>query len=644
MDHGRRSVGPLAQVMAPEGVLGGRYLLGERVGAGGMATIFRAYDPVLERDVAIKVVHAHLAEDAGLVERFRHEARHAASLDHPNVVHVYDAGVEDLPYIVMEFVDGPSLRQVLQRRGRLTAGQALTIIEPVARALARAHSRGLIHRDVKPENILLSDDGRAKIADFGIARTVAASSQTRTGQLIGTVHYLAPELVDGREATPASDQYALGVVLFEAVTGRKALPADSAAAVALRHAREAIPTPSDFVEDVSKHFDRVVARATAHDPVERFDDLTAFADALRRAVPSGPQAVSFAAGDGQEHTLTVDQAALSTATVDAVDDVGGRKVRPRPRRSPRLRGMLRVALMAAAILAVLAAGAFAYWNFILAPVRTVPPLVGVSEDAAAAELEELGLSLDVTERYFDLKAPEGEILAQSPAAETTLRTGGAVGVEVSRGLDTSEVPRLTGRTVDEAQDALDDATLGNLTVTEEVFSDTAPAGEIIAQQPEPGATVEWKSDVDVVVSKGIEQIEVPQVIGRAQEDAEAVLTDAKLEVSASSEYSDEVPTAGEVISQSVAAGDTVDKGTTVELVVSQGPLTLEMPDVRTQPLDDAVAELENLGLDVTVAEEPVPRIGPFQRGEVGRAEEQLPQAGETVQRGDRVMLYTFVDG
>jgi serine/threonine-protein kinase len=693
-------VGPLARVMAPEGVLGGRYLLGERVGAGGMATIFRAHDPVLERDVAIKVVHAHLAEDTELVERFRHEARHAASLDHPNVVHVYDAGVEDLPYIVMEYVDGPSLRQVLQRRGRLTPGQALTVVEPVAHALARAHARGVIHRDVKPENILVAGDGRAKIADFGIARTIAATSQTRTGQLVGTVHYLAPELVDGREATPASDQYALGVVLFEAVTGRKALPADSAAAVALRHARESIPAPSDFVGDVGKPFDRVVARATALDPADRFVDLTAFAHALRAAVPSGRQPVPFAAGDGQEHTLVVDRAAVPTATVDAIDDVGGRFAaqprRPRRARQPRwarrprwagraraprraqrsrtgrdragrdhaergadsagirpgrghrpgawrrrvrARRVLRGALATVAVLGVLAAGAFAYWHLVLAPVRTVPGLVGVPEDVA-----ELGLTLDVTGRDFDLEAPEGEILAQTPAADTTLRTGGEVDVEVSRGLDTTEVPNLVGTTVDEAQSLLDDQTLGNATVTDEVFSDTAPAGEIVSQDPGSGTSLEWTSDVGVVVSKGIEQVEVPEVVGQSQDEAQTALTDARLQVDVSSEYSDEVPTAGEVISQSVGAGDTVDKGTAVELVVSRGPLTVEMPDVRTAPIEDAVAQLEELGLDVTVAEEPVPRIGPFQRGELGRAEETLPQAGDSVQRGDGVLIYTFVDG
>ena len=652
--------GSLAGVIAPDGTIGGRYRLGPRIGAGGMATIFRAHDPVLERDVAVKVVHAHLADDPRLVDRFRHEARHAASLDHPNVVHVYDAGVQDLPYIVMELIEGPSLRQVLSDQGPLRPGQAVTILEPVSRALARAHSRGIVHRDVKPENILLAGDGRAKIADFGIARTVAATSSTRAGQLVGTVHYLAPELVDGREASAASDQYAVGVVLFEILTGRKALPADSPAAVALRHARETVPPPSAYVTNVGRALDRVVARATARKPSDRYPDLTAFADALRQAVPAGPEPVAVAAGPSGD-TLVVDRDALPTATVAAVDDITSRRpagapVRsrlarlvPRRRATPRRRAdrahrRLRpfAVVITVALLAALAAAGL--WHFVVAPVRTVPDLSGVPEDVAIAELADLGLSLEVTDRQFDLEVPEGAVLSQTPAPASALRSGGVVEATVSRGLDTTEVPDITGRTVEEAAAALEESTLGEVKVADEIYHDAVPAGAIVSQDPEPGAVVDQLTDVQVVVSRGIEQVEVPEVVGAMAEDAEAALADAKLAVESSTTYSDEVPTAGEVISQSVEAGSTVDKGTVVELVVSRGPLTIEMPDVRTQPIDDAVAELESLGLDVTVDEEPVPTIGPFRRGTVGRAEEQLPQAGASVERGAQVVLYTFVDG
>lgn len=666
--------------MAPDGTLGDRYRLGEMIGAGGMATIFRAHDPVLERDVAIKVVHAHLAHDHALIDRFRHEARHAASLDHPSVVHVYDAGVQDLPYIVMELVEGPSLRQVLSEQGRLTPGQALAVLEPVARALSRAHERGVVHRDVKPENILLAVDGRAKIADFGIARTVAATSHTRAGQLVGTVHYLAPELVDGRDASAASDQYALGVVLFEALTGRKALPAESPTAVALRHAREHVPAPSAFATGVDKALDRVVATATARDPRRRFANLAAFADALRAAVRSGPEPLAVqrrTSADG--HTLVVDRQSLPTAAVDAIDEVGRRTPRGSlvPRWLPRLprRGQARASrgwprsplgrprqrreapgrrprqgrrgARAAAVLGivlVVAAATFASWNFVIAPVRAVPDLVGAPEEAARAAVEELGLEFDVTSSAFDLEVPEGAVLSQQPGADAALRRGGVVGVTLSRGLDTTPVPDVTGMTVEDATEALEAATLGSVDVVEEAYHDAVPAGQIISQTPAADEVVDQLSDVEVVVSRGIEQVEVPDVAGRSEDEAEQLLADAKLAVETSSTYSDDVPEAGEVISQSLDAGSTVDKGTTVELVVSRGPLTVTMPDVRARSIEAAVEELESLGMDVTVSEEPVPTVGPFRRGRVGRAEEQLPQAGAPVERGTQVVLYTFVDG
>ena len=644
--EGSQPGGLLAKTIAPEGLIGGRYRIGERVGAGGMATIFRAHDPVLERDVAVKVVHAHLAGDDALVERFRHEARHAAALDHPNVVHVYDAGVEDLPYIVMEYIDGPSLRQVLQQRGRLTPGETLTVLEPIGRALARAHVRGVIHRDVKPENILLSSDGRAKIADFGIARTMAATSQTRTGQLIGTVHYLAPELVDGRDATSRSDQYALGVVAFEMLTGRKALPADSPAAVALRHARERVPAPGEFVTDSSKQLDRVVARATARDPGDRFEDLNAFADALHAAVPGGPRPLTFTTDGDQERTLVVDQSALPTATVAAVDDVERRNpaMDDAPASRTRAARLVRASLLAVLIVAALAISAGAYWNFVVAPVQTVPSLIGLTEGAAGSELEELGLLLEVNGREFDLEAPEGAILSQDPDANAQLRSGGAVGVVVSAGLDTTDVPDVTGRTVDEAQSALSEHTLGDVTVVDEVFSDTVERGRILSQEPEAAATVDQLTPIEVVVSRGIEQVEVPELVGLDQQEAEQAIEEAKLGVDITSEYSDEVPTEGQVISQGVEPATTVDKGTTVDLVVSRGPLTITLPDVRGKPLDAAVEQLEALGLTVETDQDPVPTVGPFKRGVPGRAEETIPQAGKEITRGDDVLIYTFVDG
>src|SRR5688500_4904034 len=241
---------PSPEAAAPTGtgpitvgtVVSGRYRVVARLGAGGMATIYRAVDESLERDVAIKVLHPHLADDELLLKRFRAEARSAAGLLHPNIVNVFDQGVADLPFIVMEYVDGPSLRDVLHDRGRLTPREVLAIAEPVCNALARAHAAGLVHRDVKPENVLIAADGTVKVADFGIARAIADTSHTATGTLVGSVHYLAPELMQGATATDRSDQYALGVVIFELLTGRKPLPAETPMAVAMRSEERRVGT------------------------------------------------------------------------------------------------------------------------------------------------------------------------------------------------------------------------------------------------------------------------------------------------------------------------------------------------------------------------------------------------------------------
>src|SRR5680860_617418 len=308
-------------------LLAGRYRLLRRIGSGGMATIYLATDTSLERAVAIKVLHAHLADDPVLLERFRVEGRHAASLTHPNIVGVFDQGVDDLPYIVMEHVDGPSLRQVLLERGPLTAGEALSVLDPVCRGLARAHTAGVVHRDVKPENVLVAADGTPKVADFGIARAMAATSHTQTGTLIGSVHYMAPELVDGKECSPASDQYAVGILLYELLTGDKPLSADSPMAVALRHAREDIPPPSLAEPSIPPAVDDVVLRATAHDPADRFPDLLAMAEALHRAVPRGAQPVAVSSGlpAGHEGTLIIPSDSVDTTSLSTSEEVNGRR-------------------------------------------------------------------------------------------------------------------------------------------------------------------------------------------------------------------------------------------------------------------------------------------------------------------------------
>jgi beta-lactam-binding protein with PASTA domain len=622
-------------------VLGGRYRVTARIGAGGMATIYRAVDESLERVVAVKVLHPHLAEDASFLARFRVEARSAAALLHPHIVTVFDQGTALLPYIVLEHVDGPSLRDVLNGRGRLPPAETLAVVEPVCAALVRAHAGGVVHRDVKPENVLVAADGTPKVADFGIARAVAETSVTQTGMLVGSVHYLAPELVEGQPATPASDQYAVGVLTFELLTGRKPLPADTPMAVALRHAREAVPAPSRYAPDVSKGLDRVVARATATDPRKRFADVAALAAALREAVPSGPAPVVVPARDGNDHghdTLVVPADAAETVSVAAAEELAGRRTRPRRAR----RWLVRLVLVGL-LLATLASGAYGVWDQLVAPVTAVPPLVGRSQADALAALNGAGFGLVVAQdTTHSLTVPEGAVAAQVPAADVGLRRGGDVTVTLSAGPAVVTMPGVLGVSQDEALATLRAEPYAFDVRVDEAFTETgAPAGTVQAQLPAPGEELRAGSEVVVNVSLGVEQVTVPDLSGATREEAERRLAGAKLAATFEEAYSDEVPHAGRVVSQSPTADATVDKGATVTVTISKGPVTFELPRVEGEAVGDAVARLEALGLDVAVHEERRPRIGPFVRGRFGRVEVQDPAAGTAVRRGQRVDLYTF---
>ena len=638
-------------------VLAGRYRLDARIGAGGMATIYRARDLTLDRDVAVKVLHPHLVDDEALRERFRTEARHAARLLHPNIVNVFDTGDRDgpdgLPWIVMEYVDGPSLRDVLRERGRLSPREALAVVEPIARGLARAHDGGVVHRDVKPENVLIAPDGTPKVADFGIARALAETSHTQTGMLIGSVHYMAPELVSGKPATVATDQYGIGVLLYELLTGRQPLPAESPMAVALRHAQELIPAPSAANPEVPPALDRLVARATAPRPEDRYPDLLELASALRAAVPDGPVPVVVHTrdDDGREHTLIIPAVGAETTVVPPAPDgePGGRAKRAVSRRRPagpaeragraaRTRRGRRVPL---AVLLVLALGlaATGVWAFVLAPPVTVPDVRDMTLAEAADALEAEGLALAEAEPVHSRDVPQGMVAAQEPEAGGRARKGGQVRVALSRGPLMVTMPSVLGLTRDEALDKL--AEHGFDVQVDEGWHDAAPKGTIAGQSPEPGETVAEGRDVSVYLSQGIEQVTVPDLSGMDRDEAAEALEQHKLAASFIEIYSDDVPEAGAVISQSVQAGQVVDKDTTVEVHVSKGPLTVTLPSVEGRPIDEGRAALQRLDLKVVVIEQARPRVGPFKRGDYGRVEAQDPSGGTKVKRGDTVRLWTF---
>lgn len=628
----------------PGRVMGERYRLSERIGAGGMASIYRARDLTLERDVAVKVLHAHLADEPPVLARFRTEAQHAAALAHPHVVSVFDQGGEEQPFIVMEFVDGPSLRELLRRRGRVPPAEALALLDPVCRALHRAHSLGMIHRDIKPENVLITGDGVVKVADFGIARAIEGSNHTQTGALVGSVHYLAPELVDDQRATAASDQYAVGVVLFELLTGRKALPAESPVAVALRHAREPIPPVSEFASDVPSALDEIIGRACAFDPEDRYTDLAELLTALHAAVPEGPAPVAIPSDEVDTSTVV---APVEETPVPPTSPTGTTPVprpSPRRRRDPRQAGrrLLTTAAVIVALLTLVGAGSAAAWHWLIAPVQQMPQLDDLEQEEAEEILDGLGLIPNI-DRQNTMSDPEGVVIGQDPPAGSELRRGSEVELIVSDGPDTVEVQNVVGRSLGEARQILEDEPYYFEITVDEQFHDTAPPGQVTAQSIEAEDEVEQGAEIVLRVSLGVEQVEVPDVSGLMREEAEARLAAADLTSSVTTTYSDTVPNAGEVIEQSIDPGSEVDVDSAVELTVSRGPLTIEVPDLRGNDVEAAVAELEELDLDVNVIRQPRPRIGPFVRGEEGRVEELDPAPGSNIERGQRIDVYTFDD-
>ena len=634
-----------------ERVLAGRYRVGRRIGAGGMATIMRGTDTQMDRAVALKVLHPHLADDPEVRDRFRAEARHAASLSHSHVVAVYDQGEADLPYIVLELVDGPSLREVLATHGPLSARQVLTVLAPLADALDAAHAIGLIHRDVKPENVLVTTDGRPKLADFGIARVMAATSHTATGTLVGSVHYLAPELVDGAAATPASDQYALGVMAFELLTNRKPLPADTPMAIALRHANEDIPAPSRYAPEVPRAVDAVVARATAHDPADRYPDMGAFAAALAAAVDDEPAPVTHLSDDGQLQTLVLptelaQTTALATRparTAAEADLVARRReatppqgTRP-PRRWPRRLG---VGVLVLGVLAVLGAAGALLWTEVLAPGVPVPTLVGSTQGEAFAALEDDGLRLDIVGEEHRLDVPAGEVLTQDPEPGVELREGEVVAVTLSLGPQVVEMPRLLEQPVEEVLALLEEDHFE--VVAGEEHHDTVPEGLVIAQLPDPGTPVEQGSRVDLVVSLGIEQVEVPDLAGLDRAQVEAALAEVRLTADVSEEWSDEQPEAGLVVSQGIGPAETVDALSTVPVVLSRGPLTIEVPPLRGLSVADARAAVEALGaIELEEYSDELPSLGPFTYGTPNEVREQIPEPGTPIQRGGTIEIYYY---
>ncbi len=656
----RTNAGRVADPMIGR-VLDDRYRVGPKVARGGMATVYQATDLRLDRTVAIKIMHAGLGDDPDFVSRFEREARSAARLSHHNAVSVFDQGEDgETLFLVMEYVPGLTLRDLIRKEAPMPPGKALAVIEPVLAALAAAHGAGMIHRDVKPENVLLADDGRVKVADFGLARAVNAETQhTATGGvLIGTVSYLSPELVVDGKADARSDVYAAGVILYEMLTGQKPHQADSPIQVAYKHVHEDVPPPSRLVPGLPAYVDALVARATARDKDQRPADarvLLAHVHRVRIAVDQGIREDAELTADlmprptgtpvSNTHELpgrdeVFDQALLEShearfageglesvgpaiATGIALAEVEPTTVVPPPRRaSPpagaelqstpppgvapppgssrplpgRRRSRRGLYLLIGTLLLALLVG-LGGWYLGVARYTVTPGVLNLPEAAAQAKVAKAGLRFATGEPAYSETVAKGSVIKTDPVAGSRVAKDGKVTAVLSLGPERYAVPRLRGASLSEASTRLRDAHLSLGNVVSQ-YHEKVPPDQVIGTKPAKGTQLKRDSAVEVVVSKGPKPIAIPDWTNRSADKAEQQLKKLGFKVDKRSANSDTVR-AGRVISQTPHSGEG-HKNDVISLVVSKGPELVEIPGIRGKRLDDASEQLKKLGLNVEV--------------------------------------------
>lgn len=579
-------------------VLGGRYRILETIGEGGMAVVYKARDTLLGRVVAIKVLHPQYAQDDEFVERFREEARAAASLLHPNVVNVYDVGRDDgRDYIVMEYVPGESLKSIIRRQGRLSVATATRYVMHILEALAHAHESGIIHRDIKPHNILITIDGRAKVADFGIARAASSSGLTETGTVLGTVAYISPEQARGAQVDQRSDLYSLGVVYYEALTGRVPFSGDTSVSVALKHIQEIPEPPSLYNPAIPRAIEKVIMKALQKDPAKRFATAKEMLSALSAAAKSLPSEPPMTASVGGRRDTSArssraqqDGVQESTRVMNPKEIVGVQDKLPGRTdyegdedmsRSRRGSGRIRLALILLVIATVgVLLGAWGIQSF-LGWINTgevaVPDFTGKTVADAEIIARQNKLRLDTSVSRYSDTVPEGHVMSQSPAPGTKRKVWSTVILTVSLGKDLAEVPDLYGKSVREAEIALDDAGLSVGEIAQDYHPDV-PAGRIISQSPEAGAKAETGSQVSLVVSQGPPpaSIQVPQLVGLDEESAKAAIAASGLSAGEIKAQPTSSAPAGTVLAQNPPAGTEVEPGAAVDLLVAASASSSQM--------------------------------------------------------------------
>jgi eukaryotic-like serine/threonine-protein kinase len=624
-------------MIEPETLIDGRYRVLSRLGSGGMADVYLAQDMLLGRQVAVKVLHRHFSEDQEFVERFRREASSAAGLSHPNIVAIFDRGEwNGTYYIAMEYVAGRSLKTIVREQGALDPASAIEIVVQILRAARFAHKRGVIHRDLKPHNVIVDEEGRARVTDFGIARA-GASDMTLTGSIMGTAQYLSPEQAQGLAVSASSDLYSVGVILYELLTGAVPFEGETAVAIAFKQVAAEPQPPSALRPGLPASLDAVVLRALAKDPAQRYadaDELIAALEEERRRLPALSEATAATVIDGHpQHAYAPPPRGRAGSLLLAQP---GMPYGPDPGLPPedeeaedgRWR---RVALWTLAVLIV--AGAIAAVLLLHKPAGqtvTVPSVTGQSEQAALGELHGVGLN-GAGSPASSPTVPSGKVISQSPAAGSAAKKGARVSIVVSSGPGSAPLIDVSGESVREAEAKLRAANYKTKTKPE--ASKTVEVGKVIGTQPLAETEVREGAVVTLLVSSGPAPVRVPDMMGETLEAAEDTLSNAELKRGTVTKRVSVTATPGTVLSQSPAPNTQVDAGGEVGLVIAKAPREPEVPEVVGVAEAAAAASLRHAGF--TVKKEP---RSTSEQAQVGMVLEQTPAGGSHERKGTTVTI------
>lgn len=625
-----------------------RYLLQRVLASGGMATIYAGLDTRLDRPVAVKIMHPHLANDEAFVNRFIKEAKATAALSHPNIVSIQDQGWNEggspAVFIVMELVEGNTLRDFLNEQGALNVEQLFQFINPVVSALSAAHRIGIIHRDIKPENILISKDGRVKIADFGLAAG-AIIGQTMTAEssvVLGSVSYLSPEQVQRGIADARSDIYALGIVMFEMLAGMKPFEGQTPIQIAYKHVNERIPNLKSINEKIPQEISDLIFAATSPNPDQRPKDAEVLLNQLRSIqaqidpnrrqlsleLDLPPARLSVAKQKNIRGKVKVASAfeglKEKTAQIITTKQVISKDVKEDSVATKRRKTSRRVKRNRVIALFILAALIYGIYTILGAGRITVPSLAGMSQKEATALLAELSLKSEIGEEVFSEDIPVGKVISSTPGGGGKVSKDGVVKLNISKGKERITIPSLVGTTPDIAIQKL--AELGlKIGETNEIFSAAAEKGFVVGTEPKISTEVKRNSIVNIFVSKGIEQVSLISYAGKSGEEALSELTNAGFDVVPAYKFSDSV-LPGLVISQDPDSAAEINKGAKVSLNISKGPEFVFIPNVISKTANQATLDLENKGLKVVV------------KGKGSKVVSISPKQGSKVKAGSTVTI------